>query len=66
MEDTQRIPPGGTPAYTVLDLRVNGSIGSHIDLNMAVENVTDETYRSHGSGINEPGRSLVIGMDLKF
>jgi len=66
MEDTQRIPPGGTPAYTVLDIRVNGSIGRHIDLNMAVENVTDETYRSHGSGINEPGRSLVIGMDVKF
>jgi len=66
IEDTQRIPPGGTPAYTVLDIRVKGSIGRHIHLNMALENANNETYRSHGSGINEPGRSLVVGMDLKF
>ena len=27
------------------------------------ENVTDEDYRTHGSGLNRPGRNFVIGFD---
>jgi hemoglobin/transferrin/lactoferrin receptor protein len=32
----------------------------------AVENLTDEDYRIHGSGLNEPGRNFIIGADLRF
>jgi outer membrane receptor protein involved in Fe transport len=32
----------------------------------AVENLTDEDYRIHGSGVNEPGRNFVLAMDARF
>ncbi len=61
-QDTQRIPPGGTPAYTVLHLRSEWQLRSSLTLSLAVENVTDEDYRIHGSGLNEPGRNLVLSL----
>lgn len=65
-EDNQRIPPNGTPAFTLLNIRSEhplGNLGSwYLDLN----NVTDEAYRNHGSGINEPGRGIGLGVDLRW
>jgi hemoglobin/transferrin/lactoferrin receptor protein len=48
--DTQRIPPGGTPGYTVLSLRGGWAISEQLTLNAALENLTNEDYRIHGSG----------------
>jgi hemoglobin/transferrin/lactoferrin receptor protein len=64
--DTQRIPPGGTPGYAVLSLRSGWHLNDHLYLTLAVENVTNEDYRVHGSGQNEPGRNFVLGVDLLF
>lgn len=64
--DTQRIPPGGTPAYTVVTLRGGAPVGENLDLTLAVENLTDEDYRIHGSGVNEPGRQLVVTAHYVF
>ncbi len=64
--DTQRIPPGGTPGYAVLNLRAGFAIADGVDLLLAVENVFDEDYRIHGSGVNEPGRSLLFGFSAEF
>jgi hemoglobin/transferrin/lactoferrin receptor protein len=64
--DTQRIPPGGTPGYDLLHLRAGYRVGRSTDLLFAVENITDENYRIHGSGVNEPGINLVFGLDLRF
>lgn len=66
MRDTQRIPPGGTPGYSVYTLRVGWRATKHLVLTAAVENLTDEDYRIHGSGLNEPGRNLVISGSLSF
>ncbi len=63
--DTQRIPPGGTPDYTVLTLRSHYQFSRHFDIALALENVTDEDYRIHGSGINEPGRNLVMTLSWR-
>jgi hemoglobin/transferrin/lactoferrin receptor protein len=64
--DTQRIPPGGTPAYTTVSLRSQWQFRPKLALSLALENLTDEDYRVHGSGVNEPGRnviaSFVVGM----
>lgn len=62
--DTQRIPPGGTPGYTVVNLRGGWRLRPGLDLRAAVENLTDEEVRIHASGLNEPGRSLVIGIGV--
>ncbi len=64
--DTQRVPPGGTPGYAVCNLRTGSRIGKQLDVALALENVFDEDYRIHGSGINEPGRNLVLTANYTF
>lgn len=64
--DTQRIPPGGTPAYIVGHLRGGYAFTPAFDMTVALENITDEDYRIHGSGLNEPGRQLVVSARYLF
>lgn len=64
--DTQRIPPGGTPGYAVLTLRSGVTVLESLQLTLALENVADEDYRIHGSGVNEPGRNLVLQAEWTF
>lgn len=64
--DTQRIPPGGTPGYVVGTLRGGLQATDALAFTLALENVTDEDYRIHGSGLNEPGRQVVASMQYRF
>ena len=64
--DTQRIPPGGTPGWEVLTLRGSWSLTDRLSLSGAAENLLDEDYRIHGSGLNRPGRNLVLGLEIGF
>jgi hemoglobin/transferrin/lactoferrin receptor protein len=64
--DTQRIPHGGTPGYLVVTLRGGVRAGDALAFTLALENLTDEDYRIHGSGVNEPGRQLVVSAELTF
>ncbi len=64
--DRQRIPPGGTPSYAVCHLRAGWNPCRYATISAALENLTDEDYRIHGSGVNEPGRNLVIAADFRF
>ena len=64
--DTQRIPPGGTPGYTLWNLRCGWRIDDRSSLELACENVTDVDYRVHGSGSNGLGRNFVFGMRVQF
>ena len=64
--DTSRIPPGGTPGYTVYEVRMGWQCAEGLILSLAVENITDEDYRIHGSGVNEPGRNIVCAADWTF
>ena len=64
--DTQRIPPGGTPEYATLALRGGWTVMEGLQLTLALENATDEDYRIHGSGVNEPGRNVVLQADWTF
>ncbi|MDP6381422.1 MAG: TonB-dependent receptor, partial [Phycisphaerae bacterium] len=64
--DTQRIPPGGTPGYTILTVRGGWKLRKNLTLWAALENITDEDYRIHGSGQNEPGRNLIVSIEWKF
>ncbi len=62
--DTSRIPPGGMPGYAVLSLRPGWRVDEHTSLTFAIENVTNEDYRIHGSGLNEPGRNFILGLEV--
>ena len=64
--DSSRIPPGGTPGYTVLDLRGGYRASDAWSFTIGLENLTDEDYRIHGSGVNRPGRNLVFGVNFSF
>lgn len=64
--DTERIPPGGTPRWAVLHLGTTWQATETLNVSVILENVTNHDYRIHGSGINEPGRNLVVAVDLVF
>lgn len=64
--DTSRIPPGGTPGYYCASLHAGWNISSSLQWTVAVENLTDQTYRMHGSGVNEPGIGLVTSLQWSW
>jgi hemoglobin/transferrin/lactoferrin receptor protein len=64
--DTERIPPGGTPGYVLINLRACHQVTKNLELNFALENVFDEAYRTHGSGTNEPGLGLKMRAMVSF
>jgi len=64
--DAQRIPSGGSPGYTIVTLRGGLELLTNIHATVAVENVSHQDVRVHGSGINEPGTNFVAALDVKF
>ena len=64
--DTDRIPPGGTPDYFIVGIRGSWQALDSIRMSLAVENILDEEYRVHGSGLNGPGRNVIIAVQATF
>ncbi|MGL5017352.1 MAG: TonB-dependent receptor plug domain-containing protein [Luteolibacter sp.] len=64
--DSQRIPTGGTPGYLTASIRAGWNVNEHLNLLCGVENLTDESYRIHGSGQNEPGLNGILGLRLNW
>lgn len=64
--DTERIPPGGTPGHVIFTVRGGIEISRFARILVALENITNKDYRILGSGMNEPGRNLVVSLDLQF
>lgn len=64
--DTQRFPPGGTPGYATFDLRAGYRVSENMDVWAGVENITNQEYRIHGSGVNEAGTNLKVGLRWRF
>jgi len=66
VRDTQRIPLGGTPGFAVYHFRAGWRPVKTFNLTGAIENLTDEDYRIHGSGLNEAGRNFILSADWRF
>jgi len=64
--DTQRIPPGGTPGYALLNIGGGFELVEGVTITLALNNLLDEAYRTHGSGNNEPGRHLISSLHMRF
>ncbi|MCF8365493.1 MAG: TonB-dependent receptor [Bacteroidales bacterium] len=60
-----RIPDGGTPGWQLLNLRA-GYILNRIQLTAGLNNILNEDYRTHGSGINGFGRSAWLAISIGF
>ena len=64
--DLNRIPQGGTPGYVVASLGASFALSESVTASAALENLLDADFRIHGSGVNEPGRSLVLWLEATF
>jgi hemoglobin/transferrin/lactoferrin receptor protein len=64
--DTDRIPPGGTPAWFTLNLRGGVEVTEYLKFALALENLSDRTYRIHGSGVTAPGVNAKITTEVTF
>ena len=64
-KDDNRIPLNGTPGWKVLNIYTGYSLGS-AQLRISAQNLFNEDYRTHGSGINAVGRSLWMSLHYKF
>jgi iron complex outermembrane receptor protein/hemoglobin/transferrin/lactoferrin receptor protein len=61
-----RIPAGGTPGFLTLNARGGVTLTSQVQLTAGLENITDQTYRTHGSGIDGAGINAVVGLNWTF
>ncbi|MEJ7779327.1 MAG: TonB-dependent receptor [Daejeonella sp.] len=64
-KDDNRIPLGGTPGWKAFNM-YSGYYIKSIHLGLSAQNLLNSDYRTHGSGINSVGRSLLISMNYNF
>ncbi|HEX7903271.1 MAG TPA: TonB-dependent receptor [Chitinophagaceae bacterium] len=64
-KDDNRIPIGGTPGWQVINLYGGYTIAA-VQINIGLQNLFNEDYRTHGSGINAVGRSGFISIAVKI
>lgn len=58
-----RFPVGGTPGYATLNMRAGTAWGcsNQHRASIGFENITDQAYRVHGSGVDGPGFNAIFG-----
>ncbi|MBH25492.1 MAG: hypothetical protein CMH57_13795 [Myxococcales bacterium] len=65
-ESDARIPFGGTPGFSVFDVRAGYRYDPYFLVSAVFENVTDEAYRYHGSSVNGPARGLILNLEVGY
>lgn len=61
-----RIDPNGTPGWMTVNLRGSLDIGDAWQLTASIENLLDQRYRLHGSGIDSVGRNLFVSIRSRW
>nr|MBA3283583.1 TonB-dependent receptor [Nitrosopumilus sp.] len=64
-KEDNRIPAGGTPGWQVFNCYAGHQFKSAY-INIGFQNILNEDYRTHGSGINGVGRSGWISFTLNL
>lgn len=64
-KDDNRISKGGTPGWKALNLYMGYEFGL-LKCNLGLQNIFNEDYRTHGSGINGTGRSVLLSIATKI
>ena len=64
----ERIPIGGTPGYGTLNLRLGHSLGDcdNHRLSLSLENIPDQPYLVHGSGVFGTGFTARFGYSVVY
>ena len=61
-----RIPAGGTPGFVTLNARGALKLNRAVEITLGLENITNRSYRTHGSGIDAAGTNVIFGIDWLF
>jgi hemoglobin/transferrin/lactoferrin receptor protein len=61
-----RIPAGGTPGFLTLNARGGLKVNQALEMTLGLENITNRTYRTHGSGVDAAGTNAIFGIDWRF
>jgi outer membrane receptor protein involved in Fe transport len=64
-KDDNRIPKNGTPGWSIINL-YSGFELTHFRFNLGLQNLLNQDYRTHGSGINGVGRSFWLSAAVRF
>lgn len=64
-KEDNRIPIGGTPGYKVLNL-YSGYNLKPFQFRLGIQNLFNQNYRTHGSGINSVGRSFWVSAQFNL
>jgi outer membrane receptor protein involved in Fe transport len=64
--DDNRIPSGGTPGWSVLNIYSDYLITNGLRLRIGLQNLLNADYRYHGSGINGVGRSAWLAVEVEI
>jgi hemoglobin/transferrin/lactoferrin receptor protein len=60
-KDDNRIPIGGTPAWQIVNI-YGGYRWQKLNINLSCQNIFNQDYRTHGSGVNGVGQSLALSI----
>jgi len=55
-----------SPSWYTLNVRSRYQFSNALHLNIALENITDQRYRTYSSGIVAPGINFIAGLGYKF
>lgn len=61
-----RINPDGTPGWVTLGIRSQWTWNEHVDWVLEVRNITNASYREHGSGYQAPGAGIATSLEISF
>lgn len=61
-----RIGPNGTPGFVTLSARAGVAVAWLGAITVGLDNVGDARYKWHGSGVERPGRQVVVGVRRRF
>jgi len=61
-----RINPDGTDGWTTLNASLRWQWRPNLELGLRLENLTDEIYRDHGSGIDGPGFNTSLRVMVSY
>ena len=55
-----------SPSWYTLNFRSNYTISNNVKATLALENITNQLYRTFSSGISAPGFNVILGLGYKF
>jgi len=62
-EDNQQYATAyGMPSWYTLNLKLSYQLIKYVNVELGIENILDENYRKFASGINSPGRNVIVAL----